>query len=494
MFVTMWLDIACALQQGSHDDKAHDLAAGEHQDGTMVVLTEGASADWASWLAARLSVRAFFDALGVPAERCHFDGFADRIPQTWSVYGIQRDAAAAEHACGKLWAEWQRTPAEPGASLVEICGRIGRVIERIPELELKLMPQWASFTGLSLRGDRLEIVQCGSNSVWRYDPEDETLRVLSPSDTIRGILRYAEQPGADPSGWLADFAPGGTTLEKLREMEPRLMDIGWRALGLKGGARLWTAQVKPGDVLLLCTKRVLDVQGAEQISPILNFAIPEGADVQSVAADIVMGAVREDDRYSYGAIIAVVRADGAPRRKRRPRSVAPATRTGKHDGEAVSAAQLIRRPLDYDRRRITTEGWLTYGFEHANFAGAEIELPRDFLQRCEKLPDRYVGYAGFVRVTEGTLTLGKYWLQLGPCAFLPPELTTSERGLSSRSETIPMHQEVVRWRERIEACDGVMQVRARGTVLTGGKTFSAYRVSMGSRSFLDRLRSTLFGK
>lgn len=70
-----------------------------------------------------------------------------------------------------------------------------------------------------------------------------------------------------------------------------------------------------------------------------------------------------------------------------------------HDGEPVHAGELLRRPLDYDGRRITTEGLLTFGFEHSNFAGAWMKPPYGWIERHPERIRSYHTYEALVRVT-----------------------------------------------------------------------------------------------
>lgn len=70
-----------------------------------------------------------------------------------------------------------------------------------------------------------------------------------------------------------------------------------------------------------------------------------------------------------------------------------------HDGEPVRAGQLLLHPLDYDGRRITAEGLLTYGFEHSSFAGAWMRPPDGWREQHPECAREFHGYERFVRIT-----------------------------------------------------------------------------------------------
>lgn len=409
----MPLEIARSLQISPKAD-AVELAAGDALDGSLVMLAEGLGGKGTGWLPAWIAVRGLLDALAIPGEQCSFVGAAEPSPADQDDSGSLQVGEGPKRVLGKVWTAWRRTPTQPGASLEEACARIGDLVARIPQLGLSMSGQVASCTALVLRGDRVEVAQCGGTAAWRFNPRTQTLESLSVSDTVSGLLQYVEQPGADPSARLAGLGPHTPSIQVLQKLAAQGVRMTFRALGTTDRpARITTEQIELDDVLLLTTQDLFDQVGGRRIAEILGSGCRDGTPLQALCESLIAAAKEAKPEGRHGVVLAAVRSRLVPRAatvpvssakagvepiKQGPSSVHATPSRDRPDGEAVSATQLLRHPLDYDGRRITTEGRLTYGFEHSNFAGAWAELPPEFLKRHPEWADS-AGYAGYVRIT-----------------------------------------------------------------------------------------------
>lgn len=70
-----------------------------------------------------------------------------------------------------------------------------------------------------------------------------------------------------------------------------------------------------------------------------------------------------------------------------------------HDGERVSATQLLLHPRDYDGRRVTVEGLYSWGMEHCLLVGAWVEGPEAGIEEPQEWSNAFHGEAAFVRIT-----------------------------------------------------------------------------------------------